>query len=84
MCSNMKQLKAEENKHIDQLHPTDRHYLKKMPHNKQYAAARCAMGHDICMYGKSTSSGVEPMNNANKLVREKTAVDIANMPPFYC
>ena len=78
MCRNMKQLNAEERKYIELLHPTDRHYLTKIPYEKQYAAARCAMGNDICMYGRSASSGVESMNNANKLVREKTAVDIAN------
>ncbi len=46
--------------------------------NKQYAAARCAMAPDIHMYGKSASSGVEAMNRANKLVREKTEVDPLN------
>jgi hypothetical protein len=30
------------------------------------------------MYGKSASSGVESMNRTNKLVHEKTAVDILN------
>ncbi len=76
----MKQLKAEERKCIELLNQTDRHYLTKIPYKKQYAAARCnAMGHDICMYGRSALSGVESMNSANKLVREKTAVDIANV-----
>jgi hypothetical protein len=77
-CSNMQQLKSEEAKYIDQLHPTDRHYLTKIPDKKQYAAACCAMGNDICMYGKSASSGVESMNHANKNVHEKTAVDMLN------
>jgi len=36
------------------------------------------MAPDIRMYGKSVSSGVEAMNRANKLVREKTAVDPLN------
>jgi hypothetical protein len=72
----MQQLKSEEAKYIDQLHLTDRHYLTKIPDKKQYAAAHCAMGNDICMYGKSASSGVESMNRANKNVREKTAVDM--------
>ncbi len=72
------QLKAEEAKYIDQLHPTDRHYLTKIPDEKQYAAAHCVMGNDICMYGRSASSGVDAMNRANKNVREKTAVDMLN------
>jgi hypothetical protein len=49
-----------------------------MPREKQYAAARCEMGDDICMYGRSASSGVESMNRANKLVRLKTSVDMLN------
>jgi hypothetical protein len=74
----MQQLKAEETAYLDQLHPTDRHYLTKIPDEKQYPAAQCAMAQDICMYGKSASSGVESMNRANKIVREKTAVDMLN------
>ena len=74
----MQQLKAEEGNYIDQLHPTDKHYLTKIQDKKQYAAAQCAMAPDICMYGKSASSGVESMNLANKTVREKTAVDMLN------
>ena len=77
-CNNMQQLKAEEQKYIEQLHPTDRHYLTKVPDEKQYAAACCAMRNDICMYGRSASSGVEAMNRANKIVHEKTAVDMLN------
>ncbi len=76
-CNNMQQLKAEEQKYIHQLHPTDRHYLTKVPDEKQYAAAR-AMCNNICMYGRSASSSVEAMNHANKIVREKTAVDMLN------
>ena len=77
-CSNMRQLKADEAAYLDQLHPTDRHYLTKIRDKKQYPAAQCAMGQDICMYGKSASAGVESMNRANKTVREKMAVDILN------
>ena len=49
-----------------------------MANNKQYAAAPCVMAPDIRMHGKSASSDVEAMNHANKLVREKTAVDLLN------
>ena len=78
-CPNMTILRAESNRFLDELHPTDRHYLTKIDDTKQYPAARCAMGPGICMYGKSASSGVESMNRANKqLVRMKTAVDILN------
>ncbi len=66
------------NNYLHQLFPTDHHYLTKMANNKQNAATGCAMAPDICMYGKSVSSGVEAMNCTNKLVREKTAVDPLN------
>ena len=50
----------------------------KLPDECQYAAVRCAMGSNICMFGKSASSGVESMNNANHIARQKTAVDALN------
>ena len=50
----------------------------KLPDECQYAVARCAMGSNICMFGKSASSGVESMNNANHIARQKTAVDALN------
>ncbi len=77
-CSNVQQLESYVYKYLHQLFPTDCHYLIKMANNKQYAAARCAMAQDVRMYGKSASWGVEAMNHANKLVREKTAVDPLN------
>ena len=77
-CNNMLQLRKTNKTYMDQLHPSDKHYLTKIADDKQYAAARCAMGDNICMYGRSASSGVESMNRANKLVREKTAIDILN------
>jgi hypothetical protein len=77
-CSNMQQINAEIEKHLDKLHERDHHYLMKLDKTKQFAAARCAMSTEIFMYGRSSSSGVESMNRANKLVREKNAVDILN------
>ena len=60
------------------MHPTDSFYLQRLPDELQYPAARCAMNNAVCMYGKSASSGVESMNNANQLARQKTAVDVLN------
>ena len=77
-CPNIDVLQAESDRFMNELHPTDRHYLTKIDDTRQYAAARCAMAPGICMYGKSASSGVESMNRANKIVRLKTAVDILN------
>jgi hypothetical protein len=72
-------LQAESDRFLGELHPTDQHSLTKIDKTKQYAAAPCAMGPGICLYGMSESSGVESMNRANKpLVRMKPAVDILN------
>jgi hypothetical protein len=60
------------------MHPTNLHYLTKLPDRSQYPAARCAMGDNICMFSKSASSRVESMNKANQLAQQRTAVDILN------
>ncbi len=41
------------------MHPTDKHYLLRIPEEMQFPAARCAQGDSVCMNGKSASSGVE-------------------------
>ncbi len=74
----MAELQQKKEKHYEKLHPTDLHYLTKLPNKCQYPAARCAMGDNICMFDKSASSGVESMNNTNQLRRQKTAVDVLN------
>ena len=57
-------------------------YLNLVPDNQQLPAVRCSMAAeldgDICMYGKSASSGVESMNRANDDIRRRTAIDILN------
>ena len=60
------------------MHPTSLKYLTKLDDNKQYPAARCAMGDNVCMYSKSASSGVESMNRANSVAKDRTAVDVLN------
>lgn len=77
-CTIMQQLNTKANQFLAQMHESDRRYLIKIPNKKQYAVACCAMSADICMYGRSASSGVEAMNRANKLVHEKTAINILN------
>jgi hypothetical protein len=74
----MQEINTETAKFLHKLHERERHFLTKIPNEKQFAAARCAMSPDICMYGRSASSGVEAMNRANKLVREKMAINILN------
>jgi hypothetical protein len=78
----MLHLKAEEAKYIDQLHPTDRHYLTKIPDKKQYVAACCAMGNNIFMHSRSASSGLETMNRANTMVHSIKTVDMLNSAIF--
>ena len=53
---------AEANRFLDELHPTNQHYLTKINDTKQYSAAPYAMGLGIRMYGKSTSLSIESMN----------------------
>jgi hypothetical protein len=77
-CHNMDALEAMKVKFYDHMHPTDAYYLQKLGDDVQYPAARCAVNDKICMYGKSASSGVESMNNANQIARQKTAVDVLN------
>jgi hypothetical protein len=60
------------------MHPTNLHYLTKLPDRSQYPAARCAVGDNICMFSKSALSGVESMNKVNQLAQQRTAVDILN------
>ena len=74
----MDALEAMKLKYYDHMHPIDAYYLQKLGDDVQYPAARCAVNDKICMYGKSASLGVESMNNANQIARQKTAVDVLN------
>ena len=77
-CNSMMEIKQKKAKYYNKLHPTDYHYLTVLPDECQYPAVRCAMGVNICMFGKSASSGVESMNNANHLGHQKMEVDVLN------
>ena len=63
LCNSMMELDRKKAKYYNKLHPTDYHYLTVLPDD--------AMGENICMFGKSASSGVELMNNANHLACQK-------------
>jgi hypothetical protein len=39
-------------------------YLKALNDEEQFPAARCNKAQNVCMYGKTASSGVESMNRA--------------------
>ena len=77
-CHDLHTLGRRKTKYYEHMHPTDKYYLQRLPDEIQYPAARCAMDDGVCMYGKSASSGVESMNNANQLAQQKTAVDVLN------
>ena len=58
-------------------------YVNSVNDHQQYLAARVAHGvrfegETIYMYQRSSSSTAESMNAANKLVRDRTAVDPIN------
>ena len=57
---------------------SDRQYLDSVPDVEQYPAARCAMSPNIYMYGRSSSSGAESMNAANRAMRERSSVCLVN------
>lgn len=78
-CKTDKAIKVKGDTYYHGMSANERNYLLKLPDAVQYPAARCAMGQDVYMYGRSASSGVESMNRANKKdVRNHTAVDSLN------
>jgi hypothetical protein len=77
-CNSVAQLDHYKQKYYEKMYPTNLHYLQKLPDECQYPAARCAMVDGICMFSKSASSGVEWMNRANQVARQRTAVDVLN------
>ena len=60
------------------MHPTDLHYLTKIPNEAQYPAVCCAMGDYDFMYGLSAALGIELINHANIEARKATAVYMLN------
>jgi hypothetical protein len=77
-CSTVHHIDILKEKYLDDMYPSDRHYLLSVPDESQFRAARCAMTSNAQMNGESASSGVESMNRANMNVRKKTAVDALN------
>ena len=68
-CKSVSSLSATRKQYEEKMHPTDNHYLFRIPEEMQFPAARCAQGDSVCMYGKSVSLGVEAMNRANEDIR---------------
>jgi len=74
----MEELREKKEYYYSRMDEDDKNYLMKVPDNQQYPAARCNMGNDIQMYGRTSSASVESMNAANQAVRQRTSVDLVN------
>ena len=72
----MKWLESVKKEYLPHMDEKSQYYITKIDDSRQFTAVRCAMGANICMYGRSASSGVESMNQENKIVCSKTAVDV--------
>ncbi len=75
-CHDIETLEKLKTKYYNHMHPTDSYYLQRLLDYVQYPVSRCAMDVDVCMFGKSATSGVKSMNNANQVAQQKTAVDV--------
>ncbi len=51
-------------------------YLARVADMEQYPGAHCDMSDNVYIYGRTTSSGNESMNNANKNAQEQYGVDV--------
>jgi hypothetical protein len=52
-------------------------YINLLQAEEQFPRARCSQDpENIFMYGRSASSSVESMNQANKSARDRTAADV--------
>ena len=77
-ANNVEELNEIKHQHSSHMSDKALRYLNTINDHQQYPCARVSMGEDICMYQRSASSSVESMNNANKSVRARTAVDPVN------
>jgi hypothetical protein len=77
-CSSVAAIRSLKQKYEVQMKPAHLAYLSALKDDQQYQEARCDKAHNVCMYGKTASSGVEGMNQANNNVQARTAVDMLN------
>jgi hypothetical protein len=81
-CNSVGVIRFLRSKYLGMMKPAHVAYLKSLPANQQFPAARCNKLHDnmpdIYMYGKTASSGVESMNRVNDEARGKNAVGPLN------
>ena len=75
-CNTLNEIERFREKHGHKLPTHALGYLARVNNVAQYPGARCGMGDDVCMYGRTASSGNESMNRANKCARERYGVDL--------
>jgi hypothetical protein len=78
LCGTVQNIEMLKEKYLNNMYPSNRHYLLSVPDESQFRAARCAMTSNAQMNGKLAASGVESMNREIMNVRKKTAVDALN------
>ena len=79
-CKNVEQLQYNKDKHFPNMSNKDLNYLNSLDDESQYPAARCAMGHLVYLYFRSSSGVAESMNNANK---EMSQISPMNIMPIW-
>ena len=77
-CGSVETLNRIKEKYSGELSAKQLQYLNEPDNEQKYPAARCAMGDNIFLYDHEASCGVESMNQANKLARERAAVNVVN------
>jgi hypothetical protein len=77
-CRTVKHIEILKVKYLDNMYPSNRHYLLSVPDESQFCAVWCKMTSNVQMNGKLAPSGVESINRANMNVRQKVAVDASN------
>jgi hypothetical protein len=78
VAPNMAVLNSKRTRGYTQMADKDKQYLGSVLDIEQYPAARCAMGKEVKMYGRSASSGVEAMNAVNMGIHERCCVCLVN------
>jgi len=77
-CNTVAEIQQMKEKYYPMMLQKDVMYLESVDDEEQYAAARCSMSDHVYMYQRSSSQTVEAMNSANKRMRVRGSVDVAN------
>ena len=77
-CNTVAEIQQTKEKYYPMMLQKDVRYLESVDDEEQYAAARCSMSDNVYMYRRSSSQMAEAMNSANKRMRVRGSVDVAN------